>query len=150
MYHSSVSWHIIPMKFSSSNIICFGKKEPVKVQFFRLLSALMKVNPIPHAIFETKRSGLIQIFHHCSVSWKITPLYFCTSNLVYFAQKEPIEKKISNFWGFRWKHTKFFISYLKPQVSFFLNFASFFSVMRDNSCVLFYLKIHMIWTKGTH
>ena len=35
---------------------------------FRLLSALMKVHPIPHAIFETTRSGFIQILHHCSVS----------------------------------------------------------------------------------
>ena len=28
---------------------------------FRLLSALMKVDPIPHAIFETTRSEFIQI-----------------------------------------------------------------------------------------
>ena len=53
-----------------------------------LLSVLMKVHPIPHVIFETTRSGFIQILHHCSVSWKITPLlYFllfwfilCTAN----------------------------------------------------------------------
>ena len=31
---------------------------------------------------------------------------------------------------------------------FFLNFASLFSVMRDNSSVLFQLKLCMIWTKG--
>ena len=49
---------------------------------FRLLGALMKVHPIPHAIFETTRSGFIQILHHCSVSWKITPLYFFSSNLL--------------------------------------------------------------------
>ena len=36
----------------------------------------MKVHPIPLAIFETKRSGFIQILHHRSVSWKITFLYF--------------------------------------------------------------------------
>ena len=29
------------------------------------------------------------------------------------------------------------MSYLKPQVSFSLNFASFFSVMRDNYSILF-------------
>ena len=51
-------------------------------QFFRLLDALMKVHPIPRVIFETTRSGFIQILHHLSVSWKITPLYFLaqTSN----------------------------------------------------------------------
>ena len=37
-------------------------------QFFRLLSALMKVDPIPHGIFETARSRFIQILHRCSVS----------------------------------------------------------------------------------
>ena len=36
-------------KCSSWNIICFGQKEPIKVQFCRLLSALMKVHPLPHA-----------------------------------------------------------------------------------------------------
>ena len=27
----------------------------------------------------------------------ITPLYFCSSNLIYFGQKERIEKKFSDF-----------------------------------------------------
>ena len=52
---------IIPLTFSSWNI-CFGQKKPMKVQFFRLLSALIKVQPIPDAIFETTRPGFIQIF----------------------------------------------------------------------------------------
>ena len=63
LHHPSVSWHIIPLKLSSWNIICFGQKEPI----------IEKTN-------ETKRSGFIQILHHCSVSWKITPLYFFSSN----------------------------------------------------------------------
>ena len=45
-------------------------------KIFRFLSALMKVHPISNAIFETTRSGFIQILHHCPVSWKITPLHF--------------------------------------------------------------------------
>ena len=32
--------------------------------------------------------------HPSSVSWKITPLYFFSSNNIYFAQKEPIKMKI--------------------------------------------------------
>ena len=52
---------------------------------FRLLGALMKVHPIPHAIFETTRSGFIQILHNNFA--KITPLYFFCSNLVYYGQK---------------------------------------------------------------
>ena len=76
MHPPSVSWHIIPVKFSRWNIIWFGKTEPIKVQFFRILSALMKVHPISNAIFETARSGFIQILHHWPVSWKVTPLHF--------------------------------------------------------------------------
>ena len=30
----------------------FGQKEPMKVQIFKFLNALMKVHPIPHASFE--------------------------------------------------------------------------------------------------
>ena len=35
-------------------------KRAINVQLFRLLSALMKVHPIPHAIFETTWSGLFK------------------------------------------------------------------------------------------
>ena len=81
-------------------------------------------------------SGFIQILHHCSMSWKIVPLYFFFSNLIYFWQKEPIKVKFSGFWVVDLKITKFHMSYLKPQVSFSLNFAPLWRV-RDNSCVLF-------------
>ena len=33
--------------------------------------------------------------YHCLVSWKITPLYFFSSNLTYFWQKEAIKVKFS-------------------------------------------------------
>ena len=33
---------------------------------------------------------------------------------------------------------------------FFLNFASLFSVMKDNSSVVFLLTLYMIWSKGTY
>ena len=43
MHYSSVSWLIIFLKFSSWNIVCFGQKQPMKVHFFRVLSALMSL-----------------------------------------------------------------------------------------------------------
>ena len=139
MHHPSVSWLINPVKFSSWNIKCFGQKEPIKVQFFRLLSALRKVHPIPHAIVEAAKSGLILILLHCSVWWKITPpLYFCSSNF------EKTHRKESPFSDFRivgWKSTEF-LSYLKLQVCFYLKFASLFGVMRDNPSVFFFLPKH--------
>ena len=97
---------------------------------FRLLGALLKVQPIPHAIFETTRSGFIQTLHHCSLSWKITPLYFFSSNLIYLGQK------LLGSWVVGWNSTN-------SQVSFSLNFASLFSVMRDS--FLYFFSWNFIW-----
>ena len=62
--------------------LCFGQKEPMKVQIFKFLSALTKVHPIPHASFETTRSRFTQILHLCS-------LYFFISNLNTLDKKSP-------------------------------------------------------------
>ena len=66
------------------------------------------------------------------MSWQIT-LYFFSSYLICFG-----------------KFTKFFMSYLKPQVSFSLNFPSLFNVMRDDCSVLSWPKLYMIFTKRAH
>ena len=88
LQHPSVSSHKIPLEISNWIIICFWQKEPINVPFFRLLSALMKVHPIPLAIFD--------------------------------------------------------------KVRVYSNFASLFSVVKDNSFVFFYLKPHILWTKIAH
>ena len=44
--------------------------------------------------FPNHKPVFLQILHHSPVSWKITPLYFCSSNNIYFARKEPIKVKI--------------------------------------------------------
>ena len=75
---------------------------------------------------------------------------FCSSNLGHFEPKEHLKKKVSDFWVIGWNFTKFLMLYLKPQVNFSLIFGSLFSVMRDNSSVLFYLTRYMIWKRRTH
>ena len=45
--------------------------------------------------FPSNKSVFLQILHHSSLQWKITPLYFFSSNNIYFAQKEPM--KVKNF-----------------------------------------------------
>ena len=62
-----LSWHIIPLKFSTWNILWIAHQYTI---FFRFLSDLMNVHPVPHAIFEITRSGFIQILHQCPVSWR--------------------------------------------------------------------------------
>ena len=44
--------------------------------------------------FWNNKSISLQILYPSSVSWKITPLYFFSSNNIYFAQKEPIKMNI--------------------------------------------------------
>ena len=122
-------------------------KRTHKSTIFQTLHALTKVHPIPQAIFEIKRSGFIQILHLCPVSWKITPVYFFSSDLIYFGQIEPIEVNFSDFWVVGWKFTKFLMSYLRPKVSFSLNFSSLFNVMGGNSSVKFSWNIKSFWKK---
>ena len=88
--------------------------------------------------FPSNKSVFLQILHHFSMSWKITPLYFFSSNNMCFAQKEPIKVKIFwDFWVLRSKFVKFLTWILKWQVDFSPNFVSLFSFMQDNSSVHF-------------
>ena len=47
----------------------------------------MKVHGIPDASFETTRSRFIQILYHCSVSRKITPLYFLSQTFILWTKR---------------------------------------------------------------
>ena len=46
------------------------------------------------SFFSNYKSVFLQNVHKSSVSWKITPLYFCSSNNKYFGHKEPIKTKV--------------------------------------------------------
>ena len=48
--------------------------------------------PNSSCYFLNRKSVFLQILDHSSVSWKITPLYFFRSNIIYFAQMEPIKR----------------------------------------------------------
>ena len=54
------------------------------------------VENLPNSLchFPNHRSDFLQILHHSPVPWKITPLYFFRSNVIYFARKEPIKVQI--------------------------------------------------------
>ena len=64
--------------------------------------------PIFSSLFLNHKSVFLQNLHNSSVSWKITPLYFCSSNNIYFGHKEPIKTQIfytfecsgQNLWSF--------------------------------------------------
>ena len=109
----------------------------------------MNVYRVFHVSFETTTSRFIQIMHHCTSSWKITHLYLFISNL-YTLDKRACQSEVFKLligWS---KINQFPYVMFKSTSQFFLNFASLFIAMRDNSFVLFYLKLFMIWTNGAH
>ena len=101
-----------PFKFSGENLLCSSSD------------------------FPNHKSVFLQTLHYSFVSWKITPLYFFRSDVIYFAPKEAIKVKLWELWVLRSKFTKF-LSSLKQRISFSWNFAFLFSVMRHNSSISF-------------
>ena len=94
LYPSSVSWNIIPLYFFSSNNIYFAQKEPIKVKIFETFERSGQNLSNSLCQFLNDKSIPLQILYPSSVSWKIIPLYFFSSNNIYFAQKEYIKMKI--------------------------------------------------------
>ena len=60
--------------------------------------------PYSSCHFPNHKSVFLQILHHPSVSWKITPLYFFRSNIKYFAQSSKWKCK---FWRLLSARVKF-------------------------------------------
>ena len=149
LYPSSVSWKITPLYFFSSNNIYFGQKEPIKVNIFETFECSDQNLSNFLCQFWNNNSIPLQILYPSSVSWKITPMYFFSSNNVYFAQKEHIKRKIS-VKVLVLKFIKFLISILKWQANFSSNFASFFIVMTDNFSVNFKLIFFLLWIEVSH
>ena len=175
----------------------FSTKGTHQVQIFRLSTARMKSNKIP-CHFSSHKSVFTYIWHHLSVSSKITPLYFFISSLYTLYKKSPSRWDFQTFdwvkiyqiphvmfetasqfffklcitvqyhqrclvyiilaqtlhtfdknipskgtfsdFSLKLKFIKFLMSFFKQKVNFSLNLESLFSVMRDNSSVLFLVK----------
>ena len=91
---SSVSWKIIPLHFFSSNNIYFAQKYLIKMKVFETFECLGQIFSNSLCQFWNDKSILLWILYPSSVSWKIIPLYFFSSNNIYFAQKDLIKMKI--------------------------------------------------------
>ena len=86
LHCSSLSWHIIPLKFSSWKYILWTKRAH-QCTIFQNFEHCNESSPNSYAICETTRSRLIQILHHCSVSWMITLLYFLSQTLILWTKR---------------------------------------------------------------
>ena len=95
LHHSSVSWKITSLYFFSSNNIYFAQKETIKIKILGTFFECSGQNLSNFLCqFWNNKSIPLQILYLSSVSWKIIPLYFFSSNNAYFAQKEPIKVKM--------------------------------------------------------
>ena len=94
LYPSSVLWKVTSLSFSSSHNVCFGQKEVSKVKIFETFECSGQNLSDSLCQFWHDKSVPLQILYPSSVSWKITSLYFFSSNNIYFAQKEHIKMEI--------------------------------------------------------
>ena len=93
---------------------------------------------------------IYQISYVILMSLFTTQLVYIIFIILAFDKNIPSKCKFPDFSLLKLKFIKFLMPFFKQKVSFSLNFGLLFSVMRDNSSVLFQLKLYMIWTKRAH
>ena len=133
-YLSSVLWKIIPLYFFSSNNIYFAQKEPIKMKIFGTFECSGQI--LYWCQFWNKSIPL-QMLYPSSVVSKIIPLYFFSSNKIYFSQKELIKMKIFEIfkcWSQILSNT---YANFETRSRFLSKFCTLFSLMKDYSSVLF-------------
>ena len=91
LYLSSVSWKISPLYFFLSYSIYFTQKELIKITIFETFECSGQILSNSLCQFWNDKSIPLQIVYLSSVSLKISPLYFFSSNSIYFAEKELIK-----------------------------------------------------------
>ena len=136
MHHLSVSWHVIPLKFSSWNITLWTKRAHQSTNF-QIFECFNESSPNSSYQFWNHKVKVYSTFISLFSVMKGNSSVFFYLKPLYSGQKEPVEVKFSDFWVVGWNFTKFLMSLLKLQVGFSLHFPSLFSIMRDNSSVLF-------------
>ena len=94
LHQSSVPSNITRLYFLNSNIIYFAQKQPIKGQIFEIFECSGQNLLNSSCQFWTDKSILLQILHLSPVSWKINPLYFFGSIIIYFGQKQPFKGPI--------------------------------------------------------
>ena len=87
LYPSSVSWKIIPLYFFSSNNIYFAQKEPIKMKIFETFKCSGQNSSNFSCQFWNDKSIPVQILHHSSLSWHITPLWILRSYVFYLDKR---------------------------------------------------------------
>ena len=91
LYASSVLWKIVPLYLFSSNNIYLAQKEHIKMKMFETFKCSDQNPSNSSCQFWNVKSIPLQILHHYSLSWQITPLSTSSSYFFYFGLKDPIK-----------------------------------------------------------
>ena len=94
LYRSSVSWKITPLYFFSSKNIYFAQKEHIKMKIFETFKSSGQNPSNISCQFWNDKPIPLQILHHYSLSWHITPLWILSSYIFYSGLKDPIKVPI--------------------------------------------------------
>ena len=119
LHDFSVPSKITPLCLFRSNILHFAGNGPIEVK--HLESFEYSDQNLPNFGHFWNKSVFLQILHHSSVLYNITPSYFFTRNFMYFQQIEPIIVQI--WWNFTWaveslKFCSLISSFCKNHVKF--------------------------------
>ena len=106
-HNFSVSFKVIPFLLWTK-----GSHQSLNFDTFKCSSGKCQISQV---FLQTTSQFFFKMF--ITVSWKINPLYFYSSNNIYFGHKEPITTNFLHFRVHRSKLVKFLMSILKRQVS---------------------------------
>ena len=138
LHHPSVSWNIILPYFFISIFICFRQKNPIKVEFFRHSLARLKISQIHYVILQvTSRFSFkfcITLQCHGTSLWN-----FLAETLYALDQKSSSTNNFSDFECCNESSPNSSYRFWDHMVAVYTNFASLFSVMKDNSCLFLWL-----------
>ena len=93
LYHSSVSWKIIPLYLFSSSNIYFAQNEPIKMTIFETLKCSGQISSNSLCQFWNDKSIPLQVFYPSSVLWKIIPLYFLAQTIYTLLKRSSLKWK---------------------------------------------------------
>ena len=115
---------------------------------FQTLSALMKVQPINYAIFETARSGSFQILHHFSVIKDNSSVFFQLKPHILWTKIAQRSKTFGLLSGWmKIYQIPYVICGTKSQ--FFIKLWITLQCHKTELFCIFSSKFYMLWTKGS-
>ena len=85
--------HNFPLSFKLIHFPFYIKRIQWKSQLENFMCSSENL-PNSSCHFQNHKSAFLQILHHTLLSWNIAPVYFFSSSIIYFGQKQLIKVQI--------------------------------------------------------